>query len=151
MGDISAEVAALKAQLAALTTAAESAGVKLEAKTIYVVHNPYQRAIWCPNIDCQTMGRKTTYDVVKENPDPEAEDIIMTGVSKEASEEKDVKRKVKRVGTPTVSLDNLGVIAAFTTKKKALDFMDNYFRLNQRSITGDGDQELQMTEVIVNS
>ena len=151
MGDISAEVAALKAQLAALTTAAESAGVKLEAKTIYVVHNPYQRAIWCPNIDCQAMGRKTTYDVVKENPDPEAEDIIITGVSKEASEEKDVKRKVKRVGTPTVSLDNLGVIAAFTTKKKALDFMDNYFRLNQRSITGDGDQALQMTEVVVNS
>ena len=120
----------LKAQLAALTTAAESAGVKLEAKTIYVVHNPNERAIWCPNIDCSSMGRKTTYDVVKENPDPEAEDIIMTGVSKEASEEEDVKRKVKRVGTPTVSLDNLGVIAAFTTKKKALDFMDNYFKLN---------------------
>ncbi len=151
MGDIGAEVAALKAQLAALTTAAESAGVKLEAKTIYVVHNPNERAIWCPNIDCSSMGRKTTYDVVKENPDPEAEDIIMTGVSKEASEEEDVKRKVKRVGTPTVSLDNLGVIAAFTTKKKALDFMDNYFKLNQRSISGEDDNELQMTEIVVTS
>tara|TARA_B100000035_G_C20601492_1_gene379901 strand:- start:215 stop:508 length:294 start_codon:yes stop_codon:yes gene_type:complete len=97
------------------------------------------------------MGRKTTYDVVKENPDPEAEDIIMTGVSKEASEEEDVKRKVKRVGTPTVSLDNLGVIAAFTTKKKALDFMDNYFKLNQRSISGEDDNELQMTEIVVTS
>ena len=151
MGDIGAEVAALKAQLAALTTAAESAGVKLEAKTIYVVHNPNERAIWCPNIDCSSMGRKTTYDVVKQNPDPEAEDIIMTGVSKEASEEEDVKRKVKRVGTPTVSLDNLGVIAAFTTKKKALDFMDNYFKLNQRSISGEDDNELQMTEIVVTS
>ena len=75
----------------------------------------------------------------------------MTGVSKEASEVEGVKRKVKRVGAPTVSLDNLGAIAAFTTKKKALDFIDNYFRLNQRSISGDGDNELQMTEVIVTS
>ena len=97
------------------------------------------------------MGRKTTYDVVKENKDPEAEDIIMTGVSKEVSEEEDVKRKVKRVGAPTVKLDDLGVLAAFTSKKKALDFMDNYFKLNQNTITGEGDQELQMTEIRITS
>ena len=75
----------------------------------------------------------------------------MTGVSKEASNEEDVKRKVKRVSAPTVKLDNLGVVAAFTSKKKAIDFMDNYFKLNQRSITGEGDQELQMTEIKVTS
>ena len=151
MSDTSAEIAALKAQLAAVMTAIEGKGVELSQPSIWVVHNPNKRAIWCPNIDCTSMGRKTTYDVVKENTDPEAEDIIMTGVSKEASEDEGVKRKVKRVGAPTVKLDNLGVVASFTSKKKAIDFMNNYFRLNQNSITGEEDYELQMTEVKVTS
>ena len=151
MSDTSAEIAALKAQLAAVMTAIECIGVELSLPSVWVVHNPYQRAVWCSKTDCQMLGRKTTYDVVKENTDPDAEDIIMTGVSKEASEEDDVKRKVKRVGAPTVKLDDLGVIAAFSSKTKALDFMNNYFKLNQNSITGDGDQELQMTEIIVTS
>ena len=149
MTDTNAELAALKAQLAAVMTAIEGKGVELSLPSIWVVHNPNKRAIWCPNVDCSSMGRKTTYDVVKENTDPEAEDIIMTGVSKEASEEDDVKRKVKRVSAPTIKLDNLGVVAAFTTKKKAIDFMDNYFKLNQNTISGDEDYELQMTEVKV--
>ena len=151
MSDTSAEIAALKAQLAAVMTAIEGKGVEVSLPSIWVVHNPYRRAVWCSKTDCQMLGRKTTYDVVKENTDPDAEDIIMTGVSKEASEEEDVKRKVKRVGAPTVKLDDLGVIAAFTTKKKATDFMDNYFKLNQNTITGEGDQELQMTEIKVTS
>ena len=151
MSDTSAELAALKAQLAAVMTAIEGKGVELSLPSIWVVHNPNKRAVWCPKTDCQMLGRKTTYDVVKENTDPEAEDIIMTGVSKAASEEDDVKRKVKRVGAPTVKLDNLGVVAAFTSKKKAIDFMDNYFKLNQNSITGEEDHELQMTEIKVTS
>ena len=151
MTDTNAELAALKAQLAAVMTAIEGKGVELSLPSIWVVHNPNKRAIWCPNVDCSSMCRKTTYDVVKENTDPEAEDIIMTGVSKEASEEDDVKRKVKRVSAPTIKLDNLGVVAAFTTKKKAIDFMDNYFKLNQNTISGDEDYELQMTEVKVTS
>ena len=151
MSDTSAEIAALKAQLAAVMTAIEGKGVELSQPSVWVVHNPNKRAVWCSKTDCQMLGRKTTYDVVKENTDPEAEDIIMTGVSKEASEDEGVKRKVKRVGAPTVKLDNLGVVAAFTSKKKAVDFMNNYFRLNQKSITGEEDYELQMTEVKVTS
>jgi hypothetical protein len=151
MSDTSAEIAALKAKLAAVMTAIEGKGIELSMPSIWVVHNPNKRAVWCSKTDCAMLGRKTTYDVVKENEDPKVEDLIMTGVSKEASEEEDVKRKVKRVGSPTVKLDDLGVVASFTTKTKALDFMDNYFKLNQNSITGDGDQELQMTEVQVTS
>jgi hypothetical protein len=151
MSDTSAEIAALKAQLAAVMTAIEGKGVEVSQPSIWVVHNPNKRAVWCSKTDCQMLGRKTTYDVVKENTDPEAEDIIMTGVSKEASEDEGVKRKVKRVGAPTVKLDNLGVVAAFTSKKKAVDFMNNYFRINQKSITGEEDYELQMTEVKVTS
>ena len=151
MSDTSAEIAALKAQLAAVMTAIEGKGVEVSQPSIWVVHNPNKRAVWCSKTDCQMLGRKTTYDVVKENTDPEAEDFIMTGVSKEASEGEDVKRKVKRVGAPTVKLDNLGVVAAFTSKKKAVDFMNNYFKINQKSITGEEDYELQMTEVKVTS
>ena len=116
-------------------TAIEGKGVELSLPSIWVVHNPHSSVVWCSKTDCEMLGRKTTYDVVMESTDPEAEDIIMTGVSKEASNEEDVKRKVKRVSAPTVKLDNLGVVAAFT--KKAIDFMDNYFKLNQRSITGE--------------
>ena len=151
MSDSSAELAALKAQLAAVMTAIEGKGVELSLPSIWVVHNPNKRAVWCSKTDCQMLGRKTTYDVVKENTDPEAEDIIMTGVSKEASEAEDIKSKVKRVGAPTVKLDNVGVVAAFTSKNKAMDFMDNYCKLNQKSITGEEDYELQMTEVKVTS
>ena len=85
MSDISAEVAALKAQLAALTTAAQSAGVKLEAKSIFVVYNPRKQARWCSKIDCPALGRKTSYDVVREV-DEEAEALIQTGVSEEVLE-----------------------------------------------------------------
>ncbi len=89
MSDTSAELAALKAQLAAVMTAIEGKGVELSLPSIWVVHNPHKRAVWCSKTDCQMLGRKTTYDVVKENTDPEAEDIIMTGVSKEASDEEE--------------------------------------------------------------
>ena len=151
MSDTSGEIAALKAQLAAVMSAVSGKGIELSMPSIWVVHNPHERAVWCSKTDCAMLGRKTTYDIVKENKDPEAEDLIMTGVSKEASDEEGIKRKVKRVGSPTVKLDNLGVVAAFTTKTKALDFMDTYFKLNQKSITGEGDQELQMTEIKVTS
>ena len=151
MSNINAEVAALKAQLAAVMTAVEGKGIDISMPSVWVVHNPHKRSVWCSKSDCAMLGRKSTYDVVKESIDPEAEDLIMTGVSQEASEESDVKRKVKRVGAPTIKLDDLGVIAAFSSKTKAVDFMDNYFKLNQNSIVGNGDQELQMTEVKVTS
>ena len=150
MSDISAEVAALKAQLAALTTAAQSAGVKLEAKSIFVVYNPRKQARWCSKIDCPALGRKTSYDVVREV-DEEAEALIQTGVSEEASQGEDVKQRVKRVSEPIVKFDDLGVLGAFTTKKKAIDFAENYFRLNQNTIVGDDDYELRISEIMVSS
>lgn len=148
MSDLSAEVAALKAQLAAVMTTVEGKGIEISVPSIWVVHNPQKRATWCSKTDCPMLGRKTTYDVVK---DGEADQIIQTGVSEEAANAPDVKQKVKRVGEPTVKLDTLGVVAAFTSKKKAIDFADNYFRLNQNTITGEGDYELQITEVRVTS
>ena len=74
MVDVSAEIAALKAQIAAITTSQSPVEI---AGSIWVVHNPYQRAVWCSKTDCEMMGRKTTYDVVKENKDPEAEDLSL--------------------------------------------------------------------------
>ena len=150
MNDISAEVAALKAQLAALTTAATSAGVKLEARSIFVVYNPRKQARWCSKIDCPALGRKTSYDVVREV-DGEAESIIQTGVSEEASGEGDVTRRVKRVSEPKIKFDDLGVLGSFTTKKKAIDFADTYFRLNQNNLSGDDDYELSISEVMISS
>ena len=96
------------------------------------------------------MGRKTSYDVVREI-DEEAEAIIQTGVSEEASQEEDVTRRVKRVSEPKVKYDDLGVLGAFTTKKKAIDFAENYFRLNQNNLSGDDDYELSISEVMVSS
>ena len=117
MSDISAEVAALKAQLAALTTMAQSAGVKLEAKSIFVVYNPRKQARWCSKIDCPALGRKTSYDVVREV-DEEAEALIQTGVSEEASQGEDVKQRVKRVSEPKVKFDDLGVLGRSPPKRK---------------------------------
>ena len=44
MSDTSAEIAALKAQLAAVMTAIEGKGVELSQPSIWVVHNPNKRA-----------------------------------------------------------------------------------------------------------
>lgn len=146
MTNLASEVAELKAQMQLLLSSGES---PVEVKSIWVVHNPNKRAVWCHKTDCGLLGRKVTYDVVKEgteeNEDGDLEDVIMQGVSEEESNAEDVKQKVKRVGPPTVKHDPLGVVSAFTSKKKALDFMEEYFRLNQ-----DNDpDELQLTEIKV--
>ena len=146
MSNLASEVAELKAQMQLLLSSGES---PVEVKSIWVVHNPNKSAVWCHKTDCGLLGRKVTYDVVKEgteeNEDGDLEDVIMQGVSEEESNAEDVKQKVKRVGPPTVKHDPLGVVSAFTSKKKALDFMEEYFRLNQ-----DNDpDELQLTEIKV--
>ncbi|MEC8736936.1 MAG: hypothetical protein VXX91_01805, partial [Planctomycetota bacterium] len=109
-----------------------------------------RQARWCSKIDCPALGRKTSYDVVREV-DGEAENIIQTGVSEEASEEDDVTQRVKRVSEPKIKFDELGVIGAFTTKKKAIDFAENYFRLNQSTIGDTDDYELRISEIKVTS
>ena len=73
--------------------------------------------------------------------------IIRTGVSEDEAQEEDVKQSYKRVGSPTKKHHDLGVITAFTTKAKALEFMNNYFKLNQDSQPDD----LQMTEISITS
>ncbi len=155
MSDLTSEVAALKAQLAALVTASEAAGVRLEAKSIWLVFNPNKQAHWCSKTDCPNLGRKTTYDVVKqtdeEDEDGELATLIQTGVSEEAAEAEDVIQKVKRVGSPTQKQPDLGLLGAFTSKKKALDFMESYFQLNQNSLDPESENDLQLTEVRVHS
>jgi len=149
MSNLASEVAELKAQMQLLINSGEA---PVEVKSVWIVHNPRKRGRLCHKAECECcppMGRKITYDVVKEgtqeNEDGELENIIMQGVSEEESNADDVVQKVKRVGSPTKSYDQLGVVSAFTSKKKALDFMEEYFRLNQ-----DNDpDELQLTEVKV--
>ena len=105
-------------------------------KSIWVVHNPQRRATWCSKSDCPKLGRKQVYDVVlsekQENSDGELENIIMLGVTDEAEIDEDkIEKKVRRVGEPTVKLHTLGAVASFTTKKKALQFMEDFFREHQ--------------------
>ncbi len=105
-------------------------------KSIWVVHNPQRRATWCSKSDCPKLGRKQVYDVVlsekEENSDGELENIIMLGVTDEAQiDEEKIEKKVRRVGEPTVKLHTLGAVASFTTKKKALQFMEDFFREHQ--------------------
>ena len=105
-------------------------------KSVWVVHNPQRRATWCSKSDCPKLGRKQVYDVVlsekEKNSDGELENIIMLGVTDEAEiDEEKIEKKVRRVGEPTVKLHALGAVASFTTKKKALQFMEDFFREHQ--------------------
>ena len=95
-------------------------------KAIWVVHNPKQRARLCHKIDCEccpSLGRPITYDIVKEgivpNAEGQIEDIIMQGVSEDQANAEGVKQRVKRLGAPTIKHHPLGLVAAFTSKKKA--------------------------------
>jgi len=68
----------------------------------------------------------------QENTDGELENIILLGVTEEADiDESKVEQRVKRVGEPTVKLHSLGAVACFTSKKKALAFMESFFREHQ--------------------
>lgn len=105
-------------------------------KSVWVVHNPQRRATWCAKSDCPKLGRKQTYDMVmsdqEENTDGELENIILLGVTDEAEiDESKVEKKVRRIGEPTVKLHSFGAVASFTSKKKALQFMEDFFRENQ--------------------
>jgi hypothetical protein len=113
----------------------------IEVKSVWTIHQPSRQATWCSKSDCPKLGRKTTYDVVTK--DDDLNDVITQGVSVEDSNAKEVERKVKRVGSPTVKLHNLGILATFTTKIKAMAFMTEYFESNQDSDV----DPLQMTEI----
>jgi hypothetical protein len=138
--DTNAELAVLKAQMATLMGAMQGEGM-IEVKSVWAIHQPSKQSTWCSKSDCPKLGRETTYDVVKK--DADLEDIIKQGVSEEESAGSDVERRVKRVGSPTVKLHDLGIIATFTSKVKALSFMSEYFKGNQDA----GVDPLQMTEI----
>jgi hypothetical protein len=42
---------------------------------------------------------------------------------------------------------DLGVLASFTSKKKATDFIEEYFRLNRETLSGKGGAELGLSEI----
>jgi hypothetical protein len=120
-------------------------------KSVWVVHNPLRRATWCSKSDCPKLGRKKTYDVVlsdqETNTDGELENIILLGVTDEAEiDESKIQKKVRRVGEPTVKLHSLGAVASFTSKKKALQFMEDFFREHQ----GSSPDSLVLSEVEIN-
>jgi hypothetical protein len=105
-------------------------------KSIWVIHNPVNRATWCSKSDCPKLARKEVFDIImsesEENSDGELEQIIKLGVTSEADiDESKIERKVRRIGEPTVKHHALGVVAAFRSKKKALKFLDDYFKSNQ--------------------
>jgi len=116
-------------------------------RAIWVVHNPSRTATWCSKSDCPKLGRKTTYDVVlrekQENADGELENIIQLGVQADYVDDEKIEKKVRRVGEPTVKLHALGVVAAFTSQKKALKYLDNYFKERQNESPDD----LSITEI----
>ncbi len=119
-------------------------------KSVWVVHNPQRRATWCSKSDCPKLGRKQVYDVVlsdkEENVDGELENIILLGVTDEAElDESKIEKKVRRVGEPTIKLHALGAVASFTSKKKALRFMEDFFREHQDK----SPESLELSEVII--
>jgi len=121
-------------------------------KSVWVIHSPQKRSTWCSKSDCPKLGRKQVYDVVltdkEQNADGELENIILLGVTEDADvDESKIEQKVRRVGEPTVKLHDLGVVAAFRSKKKATKFMKEYFVENQNQSPDD----LLITEVKINS
>lgn len=120
----------------------------LKPKSIWVVHNPNKRATWCSKSDCPKLGRKQVFDVVldekEKNQDGGLEDIILLGVTDEAEiDESKIKQKVRRVGEPTIKFHTLGVLAAFSSEKKAKKFMDDYFKSNQNQ----SPESIELTQI----
>ena len=120
MTDVLSEVAALKAQVAAMM--ASNTELAQEITSIWVVYDPSKISVWCQKTDCPLLGREVTYDVMKEEEkeDGELEAIITTGVSEEESESGDYDARIKRVSSPKIKHHDLGVIASFTSKKKVI-------------------------------
>jgi hypothetical protein len=92
-----------------------------------------------------------TYDVVKEEEDEDGElqEIITQGVSEEMVKSGDYDRSVKRIGEPTIRNHDLGVLAAFTSRKKATDYIEEYFRLNRDSFDKESLPDICLTEISI--
>jgi len=153
MSDIASELEALKTQMATLM-AAHGENEALQMTSIWVVFDATKTGVWCSKTDCPKLRRDVSFDVAEEvETDEGMEAIIKTGLSEEEAESYDNKKK--RVGSPTLKHHDLGVIASFTTKKKATDFIERYFKLNQRKFEelnreGLGTPDICLSEIIVN-
>jgi len=119
--------------------------------SVWVVYNPSKISVWCSKTDCPLLGREVTYDVVKEEEqeDGELEAIVKTGVSEEESETGEYNARVKRVSSPKIKHHDLGVIASFTSKKKATDYIEEYFRLNRETLSGKDAPDIGLSEIII--
>ena len=68
--DVISEVAALKAQVAAIMTNSE---FTQDVSSIWVVYDPSKISVWCEKTDCPLLGREVTYDVLKEEEQEDGE------------------------------------------------------------------------------
>jgi hypothetical protein len=119
--------------------------------SIWVVYDASKISVWCSKSDCPLLGREVTYDVVKEqeSDDGELESIIKTGISEEESAGGDYDARVKRLSSPKIKHHDLGVIASFTSKKKATSFIEDYFRMNRATLSGNDAPDIGLSEIIV--
>ena len=119
--------------------------------SIWVVYDASKISVWCSKTDCPLLGREVTYDVVKEeeSDDGELESIIKTGLSEEESNSGDYDARVMRLSFPKIKHHDLGVIASFTSKKKATTFIEDYFRMNRATLSGKDAPEIGLSEIVI--
>ena len=119
--------------------------------SIWVVYDASKISVWCSKTDCPLLGREVTYDVVKEeeSDDGELESIIKTGLSEEESKSGDYNARVMRLSSPKIKHHDLGVIASFTSKKKATTFIEDYFRMNRATLSGKDAPEIGLSEIVI--
>lgn len=147
--DLAEEIATLKAQMSMLSS--EKTSLPVEFKSIWVVYDASKMSVWCSKSDCPKLNRKVTYDVVKEEEteDGELEEIITQGITEEMVKSGDYDRSVKRVGEPTTRHHDLGVLASFTSKRKATEFIEEYFRLNRASFDKEALPDVCLSEITI--
>ncbi len=143
------ELAALKAQMAMLMSS--NTELAPSVASIWVVYDASKISVWCSKTDCPLLGREVTYDVVKEeeSDDGELESIIKTGLSEEESNNGDYNARVMRLSSPKIKHHDLGVIASFTSKKKATTFIEDYFRMNRATLSGKDAPEIGLSEIVI--
>ena len=119
--------------------------------SIWVVYDASKISVWCSKTDCPLLGREVTYDVVKEeeSDDGELESIIKTGLSEEESNSGDYNARVMRLSSQKIKHHDLGVIASFTSKKKATTFIEDYFRMNRATLSRKDAPEIGLSEILI--
>ena len=146
MTDIDSELETLKAQVATLM--AMKGDEVVTSTSIWAVYDTTKTGVWCSKTDCPKLKRKVTFDVAVEvESDEGLEAIIKTGLSEKEAEE--YENRKKRVGSPTLRYHDLGVIAAFTSEKKATDFIERYFKINQGSFDPNTPPDICLSEIVI--